>query len=398
MNDMLDDAIARRFEELESVGVPDTWPGDANVVALAAPPRRRWIVPVTIAATVVAVVAAATALLPRGQDDQIAIGGSTDVRSTETANVATTTSVAVAEPAPTGTVTTSTLPAGTAVVEPEMAAPGNRVVLRVPTAVDRLCVDILDVYDATGVLLGQIVAPDQWVPAAPGVPPTVPACGLEPSADPVEFEVPVLLDGPYRVCVEGADVPENCASLYIAGDMAFPVGTVTTVARTLPAAAGSALPTVASPAPTTTLPPDLTYPVVITDGTFLGVAPASRLPDADLSVQAATAPTTDLPPSVCANTTGPYQMTFIASLFILWETDTSGTPVMTNWMYLGASIDDQPQMITDRGITVGSTRADLFAAYPEAFELGPDAVELPGMRAYLADGRVAALGRVDCGD
>jgi hypothetical protein len=54
-------------------------------------------------------------------------------------------------------------------------------------------------------------------------------------------------------------------------------------------------------------------------------------------------------------------------------------------------------MATDHGITVGSTRADVMAAYPDGDDVGSEYV-VAGFRIGIEDDVVTWLGDVQCGD
>jgi hypothetical protein len=149
--------------------------------------------------------------------------------------------------------------------------------------------------------------------------------------------------------------------------------------------------------------------VIVTNGTFLGVGPlGSPFAAAEPVLQQATqllADGTALPTHVVgcrvdqSGASGVW-MTLRGGLYLLWEGVTTETARLTNWGYVdpaivAATISPGPALITDTGITVGSPRAAVLAAYSSAAGTG-DVIDVPGLRFELAGDVVRWFGQTSC--
>ena len=158
----------------------------------------------------------------------------------------------------------------------------------------------------------------------------------------------------------------------------------------------------------TSITADLSVPLQVVQGRFLGIGPGSSLADAlrTLGVTPvveqgdqpshATDATTMLP---CLSGGGERWLIKAAGLTLLFEGPTAGAAKLTTWRYTGGPTIGFTQMVAPPGITVGSTRREVLAAYDNAVDLG-DAVEvIPPVALHfgLQGGSVAWFGDVSCG-
>lgn len=156
------------------------------------------------------------------------------------------------------------------------------------------------------------------------------------------------------------------------------------------------------PAPSTTVP--LAVPVEVVDGAFLGVGYGSPLPEAQAALPQLGAPVQDgdLPFGARSNSTFcHYWLTELGALALVWEGETMDEAHVTNWQYAGSRVDGVPLMVGRAGVTVGSDRSSVLAAYAvqPADDLG-DLVMVDGsrMRFGLEGDTVTSMGLIDCGD
>jgi hypothetical protein len=191
-------------------------------------------------------------------------------------------------------------------------------------------------------------------------------------------------------------------STTLASEPTAPTAVSTTEVAPSTTAAPTTEPPTTVPAPPTTAA--LVVPIEVIDGRFAGIGYGSLLPEAMAALPQFGAPHqgADLPFQACTNSAfGGYWLLAYGSLAIVFEGETLEQAHLTNWWYTGATVDGGPLMTARDGITVGSNRADIIAAYAEQppDDLG-DTILVDGslLRFELEGDTVVAMGLIDCGD
>lgn len=99
----------------------------------------------------------------------------------------------------------------------------------------------------------------------------------------------------------------------------------------------------------------------------------------------------------CRITSGDFWLTEVGGLYIVWEGESLETAFTGNWGYAGSA--EPPLIVDPEGITVSSTRAELFAAYGDLIVDFGDELWANQLRfRFDSSGRVVWLGAIDCGD
>ncbi len=156
----------------------------------------------------------------------------------------------------------------------------------------------------------------------------------------------------------------------------------------------------------TTAPPEPQpqgEPIVVSGTDFFGVRGGSPLGDADPVLQEATAvfPTgATSPPNVFAcSSFGPtIWLTLLGGMYVQWEGESVETAQPSNWGYTGGAVVDGRAIVTDTGVTIGTRRDDVIAAYGGSVVDYGDELDAAGLRFRFQDGVVVFIGRIDCGD
>lgn len=150
---------------------------------------------------------------------------------------------------------------------------------------------------------------------------------------------------------------------------------------------------------------DITFldiaPLEVTNGEFGDLGPSPLL--STVASQFGVEPTpSQVPPSIpgvswvpCLSVGGVHWTLRSGGLLMVFEGTSADTALMTNWVYVGDSVDGKFTMATAKGVGIGTTVDDLLASDPAATQAG-DVIESDGVRFGVADGRVAWFGRVDC--
>lgn len=202
MPDDLDELIARQFEALEAVDVPDTW---ETIVARLDTERTahlqrgsRWLLGL-VAASVLVIVSAAIYFVSRET-------GSDLVTSQPPITSGTTSS-------PDGTIPAG--PFGTAAATPSTVAPGAMVTIAPSALVGATCggIGVVRALPERDVIVGQL-QPDG--PFLPGPVVTWLACVTEPGTESHSYTIPVdLAPGDYVLCVTRQLDAAGCATITV---------------------------------------------------------------------------------------------------------------------------------------------------------------------------------------
>ncbi len=164
------------------------------------------------------------------------------------------------------------------------------------------------------------------------------------------------------------------------------------------------LPAAGTDAAPTSITADLSVPLQVVQGRFLGIGLGSSLADALRTlgvtpvVEQGDQPSEATTMRPCLGGGGERWLIEAAGLNLLFEGPTAGAAKLTTWRYAGGPTIGFTQMVAPRGITVGSTRRALLAAYHNAVDLG-DAVEVTppvALHFGLQGGSVAWFGDVSC--
>lgn len=146
----------------------------------------------------------------------------------------------------------------------------------------------------------------------------------------------------------------------------------------------------------------MVFPIEVVDSRFLGIGQGTLLRDGLAALPQFGEPfEVDEPDFLaCANLQLPRRwVTRFDGLSTLWEGESFETAVLTNWMYSGAVEEGVPQMAGNNGVTVGSSRADVMAAYPDALDAGDMIYPDNTAWRFTMDGdTIASFGVIDCGD
>ena len=212
-DDALDPVIRDRFDALDPVVAPDTRQAVGTTTA-PSPGRAPWRTLAVAAALVLLVTGAILVLDHRGDDAEVAIGGSTGTVATTVGPVGT------ALPSGAG-VPRETPPVAGLLgrADPAIARAGTSVAVTPSTAVQRPCLNIVTVRSIERrSTVGQIVDGTSWVPNPTGGVPTYPGCLGETSADPVVVTIPDLVPGRYVLCLTVDPTPDSCALAAIGSD------------------------------------------------------------------------------------------------------------------------------------------------------------------------------------
>ena len=76
--------------------------------------------------------------------------------------------------------------------------------------------------------------------------------------------------------------------------------------------------------------------------------------------------------------------------------------IISNWRYLGPDADHpEITMVARNGITIGSSRSEIFASYPDVTDAG-DSIDVNegggGFRFWLDGNQISQFGIIDCAD
>lgn len=269
-----------------------------------------------------------------------------------------------------------------ATVTSREVANGDTITITPAGEVPRMCADIVRVYDVTRTVpVGQVVAPATGESAPPladgswdSVPGDLSGCTSEPSDRMLTMVVPDIGMGAYAFCLSADLEDASCALVYVVEKRFDP------------------------PAASTVAPP--AGAIVVGDGGFVGLQRGPTFADADEFMRANTVEITaaERPGWACGLGFERIWLTRLGGLTIVWEGDELETAFGPNWRYDGGPVIGSDVMVTDRGITVGSTRQSVVDAY------GPDAatedpVFAPGFRiGFDGTDNVTWLGDVQCND
>lgn len=147
----------------------------------------------------------------------------------------------------------------------------------------------------------------------------------------------------------------------------------------------------------------------VVGGEFLGIGSGSLLPDAVRVL--GVAPTVEQPdqgvgrfdPALswapCLTLPGDHWSISAEGLTLLFEGRSIDDARLTNWVYTGGPVAGYAQMVAPEGITIGRTRQDIDAAYPQAVALGGDAIDVYEpvlLRFGMSGDTIEWFGRVDC--
>jgi hypothetical protein len=166
----------------------------------------------------------------------------------------------------------------------------------------------------------------------------------------------------------------------------------------VPSTASTVTPSVA-PAPSTTLPS--ASPINVGDGTILGISPGSTHTAAVSRLPALADPVAGGETTfACLNVRYPnHWVSQLGTLVLVWEGQTLSDAVLTNWQYTNPDPSRSPTVVARNGVTVGSDRSSVLAAYSNAIDSGAtiDANDVE-LRFGLTGNTVVSLGHIDCGD
>ena len=148
---------------------------------------------------------------------------------------------------------------------------------------------------------------------------------------------------------------------------------------------------------------DLSVPLVVSHGRLLGIGVGSSLADALRTVgltpvvETAAQPSGAIAMHPCLGG-GEHWVIHAANLTLMFEGPSAGAAKLTTWQYAGGPAIGFTQVVAPHGVTIGSTRSEVLAAYDTAVEIG-DAIEVASPVALqfgLHSGAVAWFGDVSC--
>ena len=155
-------------------------------------------------------------------------------------------------------------------------------------------------------------------------------------------------------------------------------------------------------APTSSIA-DLSVPLVVAHGRLLGIGVGSSLADALRTlgltpvVEPGAQPSGAIAMHPCLGGSE-HWVIHAANLTLMFEGPSTGAARLTTWQYTGGPSIGFTQVVAPHGITIGSTRSEVLAAYDTAVEIG-DAIEVASpvsLQFGLHSGAVAWFGDVSC--
>jgi hypothetical protein len=152
------------------------------------------------------------------------------------------------------------------------------------------------------------------------------------------------------------------------------------------------------PVPATTLPN--AAPINVGEGTILGIGPSTPFGTAVAKLPALANPTIDGETTfACLTPTFAHHwVSRLGGLVLVWEGQTLDDAVLTNWQYTQPTPGAAATVVARDGVTVGSSRNAVVAAYPNAVDLGAtiDVADV-GLRFGLSGTTVIWFGHIACG-
>ena len=175
---------------------------------------------------------------------------------------------------------------------------------------------------------------------------------------------------------------------------------VTTASTTAPTTTAAPTTTLEATAPPTTAP---TGPFEIVGGMFDGIGLGTDYATAVAALPALAEPALAEPPStvvpLCSISAPFSELRHDGALSVLFEGDDLASSVITNWYYDGSGRPDGLRLVARGGVGIGSTRAAVAAAYPDAdVEFPVDLVDVDNFRIGFDDDNVAYFAVIVCGD
>jgi hypothetical protein len=149
----------------------------------------------------------------------------------------------------------------------------------------------------------------------------------------------------------------------------------------------------------TTLPAGVDFPAIASGQTVLGVGPGAPWASAHPVLQAAAQQLVGTPPAlvrVCLPTQQPAWSAQIGGLYVVWQGDTRETAVARGWGYVGSATGDPQQVVTAAGVSIGSTRQQVLAAYPAATVVGSTLIDTTDAEFELVNDTVTWFGWNEC--
>lgn len=152
---------------------------------------------------------------------------------------------------------------------------------------------------------------------------------------------------------------------------------------------------------------DLSVPLQVVEGRFLGIGSGSSLADAlrTLGVTPVVEQGVQSSDSSGANAMHPclaggreHWVIDAAGLTLMFEGPSAGAAKLTSWQYIGGPTIGFTQMVAPQGITIGSTRSEVLGEYDAGVDIG-DAIEVDSPVALqfgLRGGAVVWFGDVSC--